>query len=209
MIARGSVFVFAPNERAQILADVGRSDVASVGFIDDVEACLQAFDYAATSSISGGLPDEIAQHLSTIVHTAAQLRGSLYGLPADVAMLIDLHLLSDGARRRVTNDLSLLVEPLEDIAGAVAEIQSAAQGDALTESVRLEDRLVRAIATIFRNRLNRKPTPEDGSGFPSTLGHILKFAGHRMPRLAAAHAAVTTARLRELLGESSRIGSHR
>ncbi|MDR3387588.1 MAG: hypothetical protein P4L92_11085 [Rudaea sp.] len=203
----GPAFAFAPNERAQIVADAGRSDVATIGFIDDVEACLQAFDYASISRVSGGLPEQIAQHLSTIVHTAAQLRGALYRLPGDVAMLIDLHLLSDGARRRVANDLSLLVEPLEDIAGAVSDIQHAAQGDALTENVRLEDRLVRAIATIFRNRLNRKPTSEDGSGFPSTLRHVLKFAGYRMPRLAAAHAAVTPARLRALLGDSSRIGS--
>ena len=200
MVTGSSMFAFTPNERKQLLAVTGRSDIATLGFVGDIEACLQAFDYAASGGMSGGLPKAIAEHLSLVVRAAAQLRSTLYSLPNDVAMLIDLHLFSEGARRRITSDLSLLVEPLEDIAGAILQIQRAAEGDSLVENVRLEDRLVRAIAIVFRNRLNRKPTPEDDSGFPATLAHILEFAGHRMPCVAAVRAAVTRARLRELLG---------
>lgn len=200
MAPSSSTFAFTPNERKQLLTVIGRGDVATLGFIGDIEACLQAFDFAAAGGMSHGLPKAIAEHLSAVVHLAAQLRSTLYGLPDDVGMLIDLHLLSEGARRRITSDLSLLVEPLEDIAGAISQIQRAAEGDSLVENVRLEDRLVRAIAIVFRNRLNSKPTSEDSSRFPATLAHILEFAGHRMPRLAAVSAAVTPARLRELLG---------
>jgi hypothetical protein len=199
MVTGSSMFAFTPNERTQLLSVIGRGDISTLGFIGDVEACLQAFDYSATGGMSRGLPTAIAEHLSNVVHLAAQLRSALYGLPSDVAMLIDLHLLSDGARRRIACDLSMLVEPLEDIAGAILQIQRAAEGDALAENVRLEDRLVRAIAVVFRNRLNRKPTPEDNSRFPATLAQILEFAGHRMPRIAAVRAAVTPARLRALL----------
>jgi hypothetical protein len=42
-----SVFAFTPNERTQLLTVIGRGDIATLGFIGDVEACLQAFDYAA------------------------------------------------------------------------------------------------------------------------------------------------------------------
>jgi len=203
MVTGSSTFAFTPNERKQLLTVIGRGDVATLGFIGDSEACLQAFDFAAAGGMTHGLPKQIAEHLAVVVHAAAQLRSTLYSLPEDVGMLIDLHLLSEGARRRITSDLSLLVEPLEDIAGAISQIQRAAAGDALAESVRLEDRLVRAIASVFRNRLNRKPTAEDSSRFPATLAHILEFAGHRMPKVAAVRAAVTQARLRELLGESA------
>ena len=199
MVTGSSTFAFTPNERKQLLTVIGRGDVATLGFIGDIEACLQAFDFAAAGGMSHGLPKGITEHLSVVVHAAAQLRSTLYSLPDDVGMLIDLHLLSQGARRRITGDLSLLVEPLEDIAGAISQIQHAAEGDVLAEGARLEDRLVRAIAIVFRNRLNRKPTAEDSSRFPATLTHILEFAGHRMPRVAAVSAAVTPARLRELL----------
>src|SRR5450432_1886064 len=128
IITGSSMFAFTPNERVQLLSVVGRGDIATLGFIGDVEACLHAFDYAATGGMSRGLPKAIAEHLSTVVHLAAQLRSTLYGLPDDVAMLIDLHLLSEGARRRIACDLSMLVEPLEDIAGAILQIQHAAEG---------------------------------------------------------------------------------
>ncbi len=200
MVIGNSRFTFTPTESAQLLRDVGRSDIAAIGFIEDVEACLHAFNYALVGGQAKGLPKEITQHLSDIVHAAAQLRSALYGLPNDIAMLIDLHLLFEGARRRITTDLGLLVEPLEDIASAITEIQRAAAGDVVEESVRLEDRLVRAIAIAFRNRLNRKPTAEDDSDFPATLAHILEFAGHRLPKLAAVSAAVTPVRLREMIG---------
>ncbi len=208
MVTANSMFAFTPNERMQLLSVIGRGDIATLGFIGDVEACLQAFDYAATEGMSRGLPKPIAEHLSGVVHLAAQLRGTLYALPNDVAMLIDLHLLSEGARRRVACDLSMLVEPLDDIAGAIQQIQRSAEGDALTENVRLDDRLVLAIAIAFRNRLNRKATPEDNSAFPGALAKILEFAGHRMPRVAAVRAAVTPARLRELLGEPAKARRH-
>ncbi len=195
-----SRFAFTPSENVQLLRDIGRSDVAAIGFVEDVEACLHAFNYAASSGQGQGLPKEIACHLTAIVHAAAQLRSALYGLPNDIAMLIDLHLLFEGARRRITSDLGLLVEPLEDIAGAIIEIQRAGAGDVLMESVHLESRLVRAIAVAFRNRLNRKPTPDDNSDFPITLAHLLEFAGHRLPRLAAVRAAVSPAQLRKILG---------
>jgi hypothetical protein len=195
------MFVFTPNERARLLADVGRTDVSADAFVADVETCLQAFDYAARGGVSAGLPTGIASHLSIVVQAATALRGALYALPNDVAMLIDLHVLSEGARRRIASDLSQLVEPLEDIAGAIVEIKRAAEGDSLQENVRFEGRLVRALASAFRNRLNRKPTADAESGFPATLADILQFAGHRLPSIAALSAAITPMRLRELIGE--------
>ena len=186
MVTANSMFAFTPNERMQLLSVIGRGDIATLGFIGDVEACLQAFDYAATEGMSRGLPKPIAEHLSSVVHLAAQLRSTLYGLPNDVTMLIDLHLLSEGARRRVACDLSMLVEPLEDIAGAIQQIQRSAEGDALTENVRLEDRLVRAVAIVFRNRLNRKPHRKTIRHFPARLqkfwnSRASNAAGRRCP----------------------------
>jgi hypothetical protein len=126
----------------------------------------------------------------------------LYQLPDDIVMLLDLHLLSDGARRRIALDFSQIVEPLEEIAGGIHEIQRTAAADAAQKNLRLEDRLVRAIAAAFRNRLNRKPSADDATGFPGTLADILEAAGKRLPGAAAAAATITPVRLRDLLGSS-------
>jgi hypothetical protein len=194
------VFAFTPHESALLMGDIGRSDIAAVSFIADAEACLHAFAFVMAGGMSAGLPQEIAVHLDAVVRGAAQLRGALYGLPDDIAMLIDLHLLADGAQRRVAADFSQLVEPLEDIAGAIVAIQRAAKEGASRQNMRLEDHLVRALSAAFRNRLKRKPAADNESGFPAALAHILEFAGRRLPSLAAMSAAITPKRLRELVG---------
>ena len=77
MVTGSSMFAFTPNERKQLLAVIGRSDIATLGFIGDIEACLQAFDYAVTGGMSGGLPKTIAEHLSLVVHAAAVAQHTL------------------------------------------------------------------------------------------------------------------------------------
>lgn len=114
-------------------------------------------------------------------------------------MLLDLHLLSDGARRRITEDFSQIVEPLEDLAGGIAELSRTVASDARQRTLRLEDHLVRAIAAVFRNRLNRQPDGDVESDFARTLKHILESAAHRLPAIAESLAAITPARLRGLL----------
>lgn len=118
MFANRPAFVFTPSETARLMADIGRSDVAAVAFINDVEACLRAFNFVATEETPQTLPKDVVENLATIVQTTAQLRSALYALPDEIGMLIDLHLLSEGARRRIAADLAQLVEPLEDIASA-------------------------------------------------------------------------------------------
>lgn len=201
------VFSLTPTEKSRLFEDVGRRDIAAERFVEDVEACLQAFDFAAGQRLIGGLPQAAATNLEAVVDAAARLRSALYELPREIALLIDLHLLSEGARRRLLADLALIVEPLEDIAGAIVDVRHDAVANAGTGDGNLEQRLVRALAAVYRNRLNRKPTADDDSGFPATLSHILEFAGHQLPRLAAARAALTPVRLRAILNPSSRPGS--
>jgi len=204
--AGNPLFSLTPSEKLQVFDDIGRHDVAAEHFVADIESCLQAFEFASGDGLVGGLPATTAAHLAAIVDAAATLRSALYGLPGDVAMLIDLHLLSEGARRRLTDDLALVVEPLEDIAGAIVEIQHGATEYAGDANATLENRLVRALAVVYRNRLNRKATADQDSGFPTTLAHVLQSAGHRLPRLAAASAAITPARLRAILGATATPG---
>jgi len=192
-------FSFTPHETAQLMEDIGRTDIAAVRFVADVEACLQAFEYAAKGGMSSGMPKEIGDHLSRTAQLAAELRSALYELPDDVALLLDLHLLSEGARRRISEDLSQIVAPLEDLAGGIAELRRTVAGNARQRTLRLEDHLVRAIATVFRNRLNRKPDPDVDSDFARMLKHILESAAHRLPAIAESVAAITPARLRGLL----------
>jgi len=199
-------FAFTPHETALLMKAIGQTDISAICFINDVEACLQAFEYAANGEMSCGMPKDINDRLATIAHTASELRSALYQLPEDVAMLLDLHLLSDGARRRIGMDFSQIVEPLEDMAGGIAELRRTAAGDGRQKNLRLEDHLVRAIATAFRNRMNRKPDADADSGFPDALTHILEAAGHRLPGVAAAGAAITPARLRALLRSGSADG---
>ena len=199
-------FVFTPHEAALLMADIGRTDVAAVSFVTDVEACLQAFEYAANGEMSAGMPKEIGDHLATIEHAAAELRSALYELPDDVAMLLDLLLLSEGARGRIAADFSHIVGPLEDMAAAIGEIRRTAAGGTKQKSLRLEDCLVRAVGAAYRNRLNRKPGGDPESGFPPTLSDILEFAGHRLPGVAASAAAVTPTRLRRIFGETQKSG---
>jgi metal-dependent amidase/aminoacylase/carboxypeptidase family protein len=195
-------FTFTPHEAALLMADIGRTDVSAVSFVADAEACLQAFEYVARGEMSLGMPQEIGDHLATIVRTATELRSALNQLPDDVSMLLDLHLLSDGARRRIALDFSQIVEPLEDMVDGIAELRRTTAGDAAHNNLRLENHLVRAIATAFRNRLNRKASADEESGFPNTLAHILESAGHRLPGVAASAAALTPTRLRDLLGST-------
>jgi hypothetical protein len=192
-------FAFTPHESALLMKDIGQTDISAVSFVADVEACLQAFEYAANGEMSSGMPKEISDHLATIARATAELRSALYQLPDDVAMLLDLHMLSDGGRRRIAADFSQIVEPLEDMAGGIAELRRTAASDVRQKSLRLEDHLVRAIAAAFRNRLNRKADVDSESGFPGALTHILESAGHRLPGVAAAAATITPARLRGLL----------
>jgi len=192
-------FAFTPHEAALLMKEIGQTDISAISFITDVEACLQAFEYATNGEMSSGMPKEISDRLATIAHTAAELRSALYQLPEDVGMLLDLHLLSDGARRRIGMDFSQIVEPLEDMAGGIVELRRTAGDDGRQKNLRLEEHLVRAIATAFRNRMNRKPDADTRSGFPGALTHILEAAGHRLPGVAAAAAAITPARLRTLL----------
>jgi hypothetical protein len=195
-------FAFTPHETSLLMKDIGQTDISAISFIADVEACLQAFEYASSGEMSSGMPKGIGDRLATIAHTAAELRSALYQLPEDVAMLLDLHLLADGARRRIAVDFSQIVEPLEDMAGGIAELRRTAADDAKQRNLRLEDQLVRALATAFRNRLNRKPDLDAESDFPATLTHILESASHRLPGVAAAAATITPARLRALLKNS-------
>ena len=181
---------------------VGRNDIAATAFVADSEDCVQAFDYAATHAFRGGMPAQTAQHMGAIVTAAAELRGALYGLPDDIKLLIDLHLLSDGARRRVAQDLSQLIEPLEDLAGGIVEIERAAVREGEGSRGALEDRLVLALAAAYRNRLNRKPGAADDSTFPSTLSAILEFAGQRLASVSACRGAITPSRLRRLLARA-------
>lgn len=197
------VFAFTPIERSRILDLVGRRDVSAQRFVDDVEACTQAFDFAADGDPAQQLPPAIDEHLSSIVAAAAQLRNALNALPEDLGMLIDLHLLSGGARRRLAADLAQLLEPLEDVAGAITDIRRSATQEEPARSVHLEDCLVRALAIAYRNRLNCKPTSDDTSGFPAALACILELAGRRRTRVAAAAAAITASRLRLLLGTTT------
>jgi hypothetical protein len=204
MVASRPAFVFTPSEAARLMADIGRNDVSAVAFISDVEACLRAFNFVATEETAQALPTNVAENLAAIVQTTAQLRSALYALPDEIAMLIDLHILSDGARRRIAADLAQLVEPLEDMASAIAEIQQSAKGNAAHEHARLENRLVAALAMAFRNRLNRRPTSDPQSDFPEVLADILDFAARRLPGIAAARSALTTTRLGELIGHVSK-----
>jgi hypothetical protein len=193
------VFAFTPHETTLLMGDIGRSDIAAVRFIADIEACLQAFEYAAKGGLSSGIPKDVGEHLATTARLAAELRSALCQMPDDVAMLLDLHLLSDGAHRRIAIDSSQIVEPLEDLSGAIAQLRRTLASEASQKTLRLEDHLVRAIATVFRNRLNRRPDGDLDSDFARTLKHILESAGQRLPAVAESLAAITPARLRDLL----------
>jgi len=194
-------FAFTPNEAATLMDVLERRDIAASAFVSDCEDCLHAFDCGSSGATTNGMPTVIMQHLQTITAATAELRGALYALPEDIKMLIDLHLLSDGARRRIAQDMSQLVEPLEDLASGVAEIQKYAAGEREGGRGRLEDRLVLALAGAYRNRLNRKATADEASGFPHALATILGFAGQRVSSVSACRGAITNARLRRLLAQ--------
>jgi hypothetical protein len=192
-------FAFTPNEANALKDGVGRNDIAVNAFIVDCEDCLHAFEYASTGPMRDGMPGPVAERLRMMVAAVADLRSALYGLPEDIKMLIDLHLLSEGSRRRIAQDISQIVEPLEDLADGIVEIEKQALREVANGRGRLEDRLVLALAGAYRNRLNCKPSAEEESGFPQTLAAILDFAGQRLPSVAACRGAITPSRLRRLM----------
>jgi len=197
------VFTFTPHEAESLMQAVGRNDMAASAFVADCEDCLHAFDYVAGRAATMTTPDPLARQLRAVVESAAELRQALYELPEELKMLIDMHLLSDGARRRLAQDVSGIVEPLEDLAGGISDVEKQMSRAGNGERGALEDRLVLALAGVFRNRLNRKASAENSSGFPGVLSSMLDFASRRLPSVSACRGAITQVRLRRLFARSS------
>ena len=201
MPADNGAFALTPTQRTHILRELGRDDAVALDFIADAEACLQAFDFAAGNrspgdgSPAGAEPVEMLSRAIALVHTA------LVNLPEDVALLIDLYRLAGGAHHRIAPDVGLLTRPMQDTISAINEIHQAGGGDRPLDKTRLENRLILALANLYRRRLNRDPVSEDAPGFSRVLSLILEFAGHRLRSIAAARAATTPTRLRSVLSE--------
>ncbi len=172
-------FSFDHDELQQIFELAGRSDTAAYGLADDLEASLGGYLVVARGG-GDGLPPAVDADLDSIARQAAQLRSALYALPADVALLLDLHVLGDGAKRRIARDLEAVTAPLEDLVAVIAEVRTQAQATLGASGELLDRRVLAAIASSYRNRLNLRPAPEPD-------GHFNTFA-RGVLRLAAAHA---------------------
>lgn len=177
-------FAFAGADLAALFGLAGRDDAAAFRLAEDLEACLAAFLVVARGG-GGRLPPTVAADLDGIAKSAADLRSALYGLPADVSLLLDLHVLSVGAQRRIGRDLERVTEPLEDLVAVMAEVRREADEQLGASGEALDRRLLAAIATAYRNRLNLRPSAEPGGHFERFLRGVLKVAAAQAPEFAA------------------------
>jgi hypothetical protein len=162
----------------------GREDAAAWRLAEDVEACLGAFLVVARSG-GGTLPPKVATDLEGIARSAAALRSALYELPGDLALLLDLHVLGAGAQRRIGHDLERVAEPLEDLVAVLAEVRREADEQLGASGEALDRRLLAALATAYRNRLNLRPAAEPGGHFERFVRGVLQLAAGEVPEFAS------------------------
>ena len=179
---------------------LGRRDVPAYRFASDLDAGIAADLVSRRGELHGGLPAPVDSELADAGELSQRLHAVLQRLPGDVRRLLDLHVLSDGAYRRVAADVEGLSAPLEDLAMAIARVQSEATSRH-AGLAQLEDRLVAAMVTACRNRLGVAPKADAKSRLPAVLSAVLGIAAEREPLLAAVRDRVTPAYLGRLLAE--------
>lgn len=177
-------FAFTPADLQAVFRLSGRDDAAAWRLAEDVEACLAAFLVVARGG-GGRLPPKVAADLEGIARSAAALRSALYELPGDLGLLLDLHVLSVGAQRRIGRDLERVTEPLEDLVAVVAEVRRDADEQLGASGAALDRRLLAALATAYRNRLNLRPSAEAGGHFERFARGMLGLAAAQAPEFAA------------------------
>lgn len=175
---------------------LGRHDIGAHHFAEDLEACFGAYLSAQRGDYARGLPADVDRDLDTVDRQAADLAASLEKIPTDVARLIDLHVLSQSAFRRVSGDVDDLRLPLRDLSAAIKRLRSQALGDG---KAALEDRLVIAIASAYRNRLKVTPTAEPGGKFATVLQGVFELAESAVPALTGLQDRIGIGRVAKLL----------
>jgi hypothetical protein len=189
-----SRFAFAGSDLAVLFRLAGRDDAATYRLVEDLEACCAAFMVLARGE-HGRLPPKVAADLDGISRLAAALRSALYELPADVSLLLDLHVLSEGAQRRIGRDLERVTQPLEDLVAVMAEVRRDTDAQLQAGSTQIDQRLLSAIASSYRNRLNLRPSADDGGHFERFLRGVLELAAVQAPEFAALSRRVGTVQL--------------
>lgn len=163
---------------------LGRTDTTTEGFVVDCQRSLMAYFRSRGGDYSGGLPTVIGAELARIESEAAALRSSLYELPADIAALVDLHLLGADQQRRIAHDVAMLETPLEDLAGAIHSLRRQASEEAALSPALIRDRLLRALGNAYRNHFNLQPRLDPGTPFPAVLRAVLDPVAAYDPALA-------------------------
>jgi hypothetical protein len=130
------------------------------------------------------LPAAIEADLTRIERETAALRSSLYGLPAEIAALVDLHLLGADQQRRIAHDVSMLETPLEDLAAAIQSLRLQASKEQGLSPALIRDRLLRALGNAYRNHFNLLPKLEPESPFRAVLEAVLEPVAAYDPALA-------------------------
>lgn len=189
-------FEFRGAKLDRLVELLGRHDAAVQHFAEDLEACFGAFLSAHRGDFERGMPPDVDRDLDAVDRQAADLAASLEKIPTDVARLIDLHVLSEGAFRRVSSDVDDLRLPLRDLSSAIKRVREQAAGDG---KAALEDRLVVAIAAAYRNRLRVTPTAEPGGKFDTALQGIFELAAREAPALGGLAERLGAGRVAKLL----------
>ena len=177
-------FAFSDSQTESLIQAIGRTDITAQAYVREAETCIAAYLRAVGGGFREGLPADVRRDLDAVLRHSAELRSALYRLPDDLAALLDLHLLGEGAWRRLNSDLERLSFPLEALAAAVQELREDACRNPDVSSEAMAERLVRALAAAYRNHLNLQPRAEPGNPFPEVLRATLAAAGSRDPELA-------------------------
>jgi hypothetical protein len=177
-------FALSDDDLHALFALAGRSDTAAYGLADDLESSLGGYLVVARGG-GAGLPPAVDADLAGIAGQAAQLRSALYALPADVALLLDLHVLGEGAKRRIARDLEAVTAPLEDLVAVIAEVRAQAQATLGASGEALDRRVLAAIAAAYRNRLNLRPSADPDGHFGRFAKGVLRLAGGHAEELRA------------------------
>lgn len=191
-------FTFDPAQRERLLAALERNDNGAWHLTEDVERAIDAFaqsELGGPPSAAGESDGGIGQAQTLI----AALRAALYQLPEGVRRASALATVADAQIAEIAHLSNVSGAALERLAATLSEVV-ASLPPRENGPYALAERFIHALGQAFRNRLNIKPTAEDGGLFRGFLDVVIDLTRRRHADLDELSRALTEKRLGQILG---------
>lgn len=191
-------FTFDAGQRERLLEALERSDSAAWHLTEDTERAIDAFaqsELTGSQANANSTEDGIGETQALI----AALRAALYQLPDKVRQTSALATVADTYLAEIARLTSVSGTVLEQLAAILTEVVASLPRNE-NGPYALAERFIRALGQAFRNRLNIKPTSEDGGLFRGFLDVVIDLTRRRHADLDELSRVLTEKRLGQILG---------